>query len=46
MSRKKVRDIAIVLVIVFIVTIIVYPLIFGTDPEPQKGPPVELQLDK
>lgn len=40
------RDIAIVIGIVFVITIIVFPLIYGTDPEPQKGPPVELQLDK
>lgn len=40
------KKIAVLIVIVFLATIIVYPLIYGTDPEPDAGPPVELKLDK
>lgn len=40
------KNVAILIVVVFLATIIVYPLIYGTDPEPNAGPPVELNLDK
>ena len=46
MSSKTLRDIGIVMVIVFALTVIVYPLIFGPDREPKNGPPVELDLGK
>ncbi len=46
MNHKKMRDISIVIVIVFIITIVVYPLIFGTDQQPKDAPPVELELGK
>ena len=46
MNHKKMRDIAIVTAVIFVVTIIVYPLIFGTDAQPKNAPPVELELGK
>jgi hypothetical protein len=46
MTKKHVRDISLIIIAVFIITIIVYPLIFGTDKEPKNGPPVELELNK
>jgi hypothetical protein len=46
MSKKHVRDIAIVIIVVFVATIIVYPLIFGTDVQPADSAPVELEMGK
>ncbi len=46
MSHKNIRNVALFLILVFAVTIIVYPLIFGTDPHPKAEPPVELQIKR
>lgn len=35
---------AVVIAVVFLATIVVYPLIFGTDPTSKQEPPVELNL--
>lgn len=40
------KQAAVVILIVFVVTIVVYPLIFGTDPQPANQPPVELEIEK
>jgi hypothetical protein len=44
MSHKFVVKVAAVIAVVFLITVVVYPLIFGTDPEPNQGQPVELEL--
>ena len=46
MTHKYLRNIAILIFIVFGITIVVYPLIFGTDPRGKDEPPVELELRK
>ncbi len=46
MTKKHVRNIALVIVVMFAITIVVYPLIFGTDPHPKKEPIVELEIHK
>jgi len=46
MSKKHLRDIAILIIVVFGLTVVVYPLIFGTNPRAQGEPPVELELHK
>ena len=46
MSKRHVRDIAIVIVIVFLVTIFVFPEIFGTNQQSMETPPPELELTK
>lgn len=46
MSKKHLRDVAIIIVIVFAITVIVYPLIFSPDKAPADAPPVELELNK
>ena len=46
MSKKQIRDVAIVMVIVFAVTIVVYPLIFSTDEQQADQPPVEMEINK
>jgi hypothetical protein len=46
MNKKQLRDIAIAVLIVFVVTVIVYPLIFNTDPHPKSEPPVQLEVHK
>jgi hypothetical protein len=46
MTQKHLRDVAIVILVVFIITVVVYPLIFGTAPHPKNEPPVELELKK
>jgi len=39
-----IRDIAIVLVVVFLVTIFVFPQIFGTNEQSATNPPPELEV--
>ena len=46
MSKLQLRDVAIVLLIVFVVTIFVYPLIFSPDQAQDGQAPVELELGK
>lgn len=46
MTKKHVRDISLIIIAVLAITIITYPLIFGTDPHPKKEPIVELELHK
>ena len=46
MTHKHLRNIAIFIFIVFGLTIVVYPLIFGTNPRGKSEPPVELELQK
>lgn len=45
MSKKHLRDIAIVIIVVFLAIIIVYPLIYGPDQNSQNSPPPDLILD-
>jgi len=40
------RAVAIIVIVVVSVTIVVYPLIFGTDEQPANAAPVELELGK
>ena len=44
MSKRMVRDIAIVILIVFLVTIFVFPEIFGTNQQSPTAPPPELEI--
>ena len=37
-SKKHMKTIAVLIVVVFLATIITYPLIYGTDPEPEQAP--------
>lgn len=46
MSKRMVRDIAIVLVVVFLVTIFVFPQIFGTNEQSNSTPPPELEVNE
>ncbi len=46
MNHKHLRISAILIFIVFGVTIVVYPLIFGTDPNAKSEPPVQLELHR
>lgn len=46
MSKRMVRDVAIVILVVFLVTIFVFPEIFGTNQQSQTAPPPELELNK
>jgi len=46
MTQKHVRNTAFVIIAVFVITVVIYPLVFGTDPHPKSEPPVELQLHK
>ncbi len=44
MSKKHLRDIAIAILIIFIATLVAYPLIFGTDRKAAHAPPAEIEL--
>ncbi|MBX2987849.1 MAG: hypothetical protein KF802_08115 [Bdellovibrionaceae bacterium] len=44
MNQKTIRNVAILIVIVFAVTVIVYPLIFNPDPQGAAEPAVELEV--
>ncbi|MBX3021481.1 MAG: hypothetical protein KF799_07355 [Bdellovibrionales bacterium] len=46
MSNKTMRNVAVIIIIVFVATIIAFPLIYGTDPEPANEPPVQLELNQ
>lgn len=46
MNHKLVAKVAIAIVVVFLVTIVVYPLIFNPVEQPAEGQPVELELDR
>lgn len=46
MTKRHVRDISIVIIIVFLVTIFVFPEIFGTNQQSVETPPPELELNK
>jgi hypothetical protein len=45
-AGDKMKTVAIVIAVVLLTTVVVYPLIFGTDPQPADAPPVELELGK
>lgn len=45
MNHRQISKIAVLIALVFAVTIVVYPLIFGTDEQPPDSPPVELELE-
>jgi len=42
-SQKHLRTVAIIILSIFAITIVVYPLIFGTDPQAENQPEVELE---
>lgn len=44
MMSKKMRVVAVVVILVMVLTVIVYPLIFGTDPQSEDNP-VTLELE-
>ena len=46
MTHKTIRDFALIILVVFALTIVAYPLIFGTDPHPKGEPMVGLGLAK
>lgn len=46
MTKRHVRDIAIVIIVVFLVTILVFPQIYGTNDQSVDTPPPELELNK
>jgi flagellar basal body-associated protein FliL len=39
MSKKTIRDIAIVMIVIFLVTVVTYPLIFGPEVKKSKDEP-------
>ncbi|MBX2994783.1 MAG: hypothetical protein KF681_08170 [Bdellovibrionaceae bacterium] len=44
MSKKTIRDIAILMIVVFAVTVITYPLIFKSEPDKNELPPPETSV--
>jgi len=46
MSQKLLHRIALIVLAVFLITVVAYPLIFGTDPHPKNQTPVTLKLSR
>ena len=45
MSKKTIRDIAIVMIVIFLVTVVTYPLIFGPEVKSKDEPQPETTVE-